>query len=84
MRKTYLMLAFGVLLTYSATAQSTANPDAPPPPVRQNEGPIKVLDAPPRKSEDPQRPLQHLIKSVWEAVLARCRLVLLQVSEFHQ
>ncbi|AXE19731.1 hypothetical protein DR864_19300 [Runella rosea] len=62
MRKTYLILAFGVLLTYSATAQSTANPDAPPPPVRQNEGPIKVLDAPPRKSEDPQRPPSALDK----------------------
>ncbi len=46
------MIAMGVLLTVSAAAQ-TANPDAPPP-VREQEGPIKVLNEPPRK--EPPRP----------------------------
>ena len=40
------------LLTVSAAAQ-TANPDAPPP-VREQDGPIKVLNEPPRK--EPPRP----------------------------
>jgi len=52
MRTTYLMIAMGVLLTVSAAAQ-TANPDAPPP-VREQDGPIKVLNEPPRK--EPPRP----------------------------
>jgi hypothetical protein len=52
MKKTYLMIALGSVLTLSVAAQ-TANPDAPPP-VRQDEGPIKVLNEPPRKQ--PQRP----------------------------
>ncbi len=56
MRKAYLVIAFGSLLTFSAAAQSTANPDAPPPPVRREEGPIKVLNEPPRKKDEPQRP----------------------------
>lgn len=59
MRKTYLMIAFGSLLAFSVAAQ-TANPDAPPPPVRQEEGPIKVLDAPPKKQ--PPRPPSALDK----------------------
>ncbi len=46
------MIAMGVLLTVSAAAQ-TANPDAPPP-VREQDGPIKVLNEPPRK--EPPRP----------------------------
>lgn len=46
------MIAMGLLLTVSAAAQ-TANPDAPPP-VREQEGPIKVLNEPPRK--EPPRP----------------------------
>lgn len=45
-------MALGTLLTLSVAAQ-TANPDAPPP-VRQDEGPIKVLNEPPRKQ--PPRP----------------------------
>lgn len=61
MRKTCLMIAFGSLFAFSVAAQ-TANPDAPPPPVRQNDGPIKVLDGPPRKSQDPQRPPSALDK----------------------
>jgi hypothetical protein len=52
MRTTYLMIAMGLLLTVSAAAQ-TANPDAPPP-VREQDGPIKVLNEPPRK--EPPRP----------------------------
>lgn len=46
------MIAMGLLLTVSAAAQ-TANPDAPPP-VREQDGPIKVLNEPPRK--EPPRP----------------------------
>lgn len=52
MRTTYLIIAMGLLLTLSAAAQ-TANPDAPPP-VREQDGPIKVLNEPPRK--EPPRP----------------------------
>lgn len=52
MRTTYLIIAMGLLLTVSAAAQ-TANPDAPPP-VREQDGPIKVLNEPPRK--EPPRP----------------------------
>ena len=52
MRTTYLIIAVGLLLTVSAAAQ-TANPDAPPP-VREQDGPIKVLNEPPRK--EPPRP----------------------------
>jgi hypothetical protein len=52
MRTTYLIIAMGLLLTVSAAAQ-TANPDAPPP-VREQDGPIKVLNEPPRKA--PPRP----------------------------
>lgn len=52
MRTTYLIIVMGLLLTVSAAAQ-TANPDAPPP-VREQDGPIKVLNEPPRK--EPPRP----------------------------
>jgi hypothetical protein len=58
MRTTYLMLVLGVLLSVSAAAQ-TANPDAPPP-VREQDGPIKVLNEPPRKA--PPRPPSPLDK----------------------
>ena len=52
------MLVLGVLLSVSAAAQ-TANPDAPPP-VREQDGPIKVLNDPPRKA--PPRPPSPLDK----------------------
>jgi hypothetical protein len=52
------MLVLGVLLSVSAAAQ-TANPDAPPP-VREQDGPIKVLNEPPRKA--PPRPPSPLDK----------------------
>lgn len=55
MKKLFLGLVVASLWAFGAAAQ-TANPDAPPPPVRpNNDGPIKVLDAPPRK-QDPERP----------------------------
>lgn len=59
MRKQLLMMIMGALLVFSASAQ-TPNPDAPPP-VRREEGPMRVLDAPPRK-QDPQRPPSALDK----------------------
>jgi len=48
-------------MSFSAFAQSTPNPDAPPP-VRQDDGPMKVLDAPPRKQEPqgPPKPIDRL------------------------
>ncbi|WP_298360677.1 hypothetical protein [Runella sp.] len=58
MRTTYLVIAMGLLLSVSAAAQ-TANPDAPPP-VREQDGPIKVLNEPPRKA--PPRPPSPLDK----------------------
>lgn len=48
------------LFIISVSVAQTPNPDAPPP-VRQDDGPIKLLDAPPRKSE-PQRPPSALDK----------------------
>ncbi|MEZ4903108.1 MAG: hypothetical protein R2822_15790 [Spirosomataceae bacterium] len=53
MRKILLITLLNVLGVFYTTAQ-TPNPDAPPP-VRKEEGPMRVLDAPPRKQE-PQRP----------------------------
>ncbi|MFN3382341.1 hypothetical protein [Runella zeae] len=51
MRNTTLMLGvLGWLFAFSALAQNTANPDAPP--VRQEEGPIKVMNEPPKKKPE--------------------------------
>ncbi|MFN4144417.1 MAG: hypothetical protein ACK4GN_01245 [Runella sp.] len=55
MRNTYWGIVFGVFFTFSASAQNTPNPDAPPP-TTQEEGPIKVLREPPRRQEQPARP----------------------------
>jgi len=59
MRKATLLSIIGIFFALTTIAQ-TPNPDAPPP-VRKEEGPMRVLDAPPRK-QDPQRPPSALDK----------------------